>query len=185
MKTFDIKLQKRTDLGKKAASELRKNEMVPCEIYSKKGNIHAYGHVNDFVKGIHSPNVYLFNLEIGKEKIKAIVQAKQYHPVTDNFLHVDFLAIDEKKQIKLSLPVEITGSSVGIQKGGKLKVVQRIIKVRGLVKDLPDTIVVDISSLDVGHGIKIEEINIPKVEFIEPKQNVIVKITASRATTKE
>jgi large subunit ribosomal protein L25 len=159
--------------------------MIPCEIYSKKGNIHGYGHVNDFIKGIHSPNVYLFNIEIYKEKIQAIVQATQYHPVTDNFLHVDFLALDEKKPVKISLPIELTGSSVGIQKGGKLKVVQRKIKVRGLIKDLPDTIVIDISSLDVGQGIKIEQINIPNVELAEPKQNVIIKISASRATTKE
>ena len=182
MKTFDIKLQKREDLGKKSASKLRKKEMVPCEIYSKNGNIHGYGHVNDFIKGIHTPNVYLFNIDIDGQKVQAILQATQYHPVTDRFLHVDFLAVDDKKPVKLSLPVELKGSSVGVQRGGKLKLVQRMIKVKGLIKDLPDAVSVDISTLDVGHGVKIEQVNIPNVELTEPKLNVIVKVSASRAT---
>ncbi len=185
MKTFDIKLQVRADLGKKAASDLRKKEMVPCEIYSKKGNIHAHGHVNDFKKGIHTPDVYLFNIDVNGEKVQAIVQAIQYHPVTDHFLHVDFLAVDEATPVKVSLPVELVGSSVGVQRGGKLKIAQRKIKVKGLLKDLPETIKVDVTKLDVGQGIKIEHIQIPNVEFIDSKQNVIVKIAASRTTAKE
>lgn len=182
MKTFELKLQKRTYLGKKATSDLRKNEMVPCEIYSKKGNIHACGHVNDFIKGMHNPDVNLFNIDVDGEKMQAIVQDAQYHPVTDAFLHVDFLAVDNTTPVKINLPVELIGTSVGVQRGGKLKTVQRKLKVRGLIKDFPETIKVDISTLDVGQGIKIANIQIPGVEFIEPKSNIVVKVMPSRST---
>lgn len=184
MKTYEIKLQKRTEIGKKATKKLRKEDLVPCEIYGGAGNIHCYGSYIDFEKSIHTPNVYLFNIDVDGEKRKAIVQGIQYHPVTDRIIHVDFLTVDENKPVKVNLPVELTGTSVGVMRGGKLRPIKRKVRVKGLLANIPATVKVDITKLDVGHSAKISQIKIEGVNFIDPLDAVVVNIGVSRATQK-
>ncbi|HPW66889.1 MAG TPA: 50S ribosomal protein L25, partial [Salinivirgaceae bacterium] len=138
----------------------------------------------DFEKGIVSPHVYLFDIDIEGTKTTAIAQDVQYHPVTDKIIHVDFLAVNEKKPIKVKLPVELTGTSVGVMRGGKLRLITRKLYVKGLMKDLPPTIKIDISNLDVAHGIKVSDVKVEGLTFLDPKQTPIVKVDASRSTAK-
>ncbi len=184
MNKYDITLQKRADLGKASTRTLRKQDMVPCEIYGATENVHCYGNYLDFEKGILTPHVYLFQLNVDGKKSQAIVKDVQYHPVTDRIIHVDMLAVTDDKPIKVSLPVELTGTSVGVMRGGKLRLVKRKLHVKGLLKNLPTTIKVDITNLDVAQGIKVSQVQIEGVEFLDPKQTVIVNVGASRTTAK-
>lgn len=184
MKTFNLSLKKRTETGKSVAKKLRAKEKVLCEIYGNGRNIHCYGDYVPFQKAIYTPDVYLFNLDIEGEKVQAVIQEVQFHPVTDRLLHVDFIEVDQKKPVKVSLPVELTGSSVGVMRGGKLRQLKRKLTVEGLVNALPETIKIDISKLDVGHSLKVADLSIEGIKFLDPKQTVIVNIGASRATQK-
>jgi large subunit ribosomal protein L25 len=184
MNKYEIKLQKRADLGKASTRNLRKQNMVPCEIYGATENLHCFGTYLDFEKGIITPHVYLFQLNVDGKKSQAIIKDVQYHPVTDKILHVDFFAVDDVTPVKVSLPVELTGTSVGVIRGGKLRLVKRKLNVKGALKHLPATVAVDISKLDVSQNIKVAQVQIEGVEFLEPKQTVIVNISASRTTAK-
>lgn len=185
MNRYEIKLQKRSQVGKGSTKQLRNQDMVPCEIYGGTENMHCKGKYLDFEKGIVSPHVYLFDIDVEGTKTTAIVQDVQYHPVTDKIIHVDFLAVNEKKPIKVKLPVELTGTSVGVIRGGKLRLITRKLYVKGLMKDLPPTVKIDITKLDVAHGIKVSDIKVEGLTFLDPKQTLIVKVYASRTTTAE
>ncbi len=184
MKRYEIKLQKRNQVGKSSTKQLRKQEMVPCEIYGASKNIHCQGKYLDFEKGIITPNVYLFDIDADGEKTTAIIKEIQYHPVTDKIIHVDFLAVDDKKPLKVKLPVELVGTSVGVTRGGKQRLITRKLWVKGLLKNIPPTIEVNVSKLDVGQGIKVSDIKVEGLEFIDPKQTLVVNIAASRSTAK-
>lgn len=184
MRTFDLQLKNRS-VGRKATRELRRSDLIPCEIYGAGENIHAYGVELDMVRGMHTPHVHLFNLDIEGKKVTAIVQAAQYHPVTDKILHVDFLQVTEDKAVKVNIPVELTGSSVGVIRGGKLRQTKRKLALKGKVADIPETVKIDISGLDVGQSIKVGQIEIPNIEKIDPAQTLVVAVAASRATAKK
>ena len=94
MERIEIKGKLRTELGKKATKELRKQNLVPCVIYGGKENIHFYTHENDLRHIIYTPEVYLIDLDIDGKKITAIAQDFQFHPVKDNVIHVDFYEVN-------------------------------------------------------------------------------------------
>ena len=185
MKTYDIKLQKRSEVGKKATKKVRRDGLVPCEIYGGSGNVHCMGTHIDFEKSIHTPHVYQFNLDMDGEKRKAIVQAIQYHPVTDKILHVDFLTVDDTTPIKIKLPIELVGTAVGVIRGGKLRLIMRKVHVVGLLAELPETIKVDVSRLAVGDSASVSKLAIPGVTFLDPKDSVVVNVGVSRTIQKD
>jgi large subunit ribosomal protein L25 len=105
----------------------------------------------------------------------------QWHPVEEQLVHADFLLISDQKPVRVELPINITGTAKGIKVGGKIKVNLRKLKVKGLVKDLPDAITVDVSELDLGQSLKVGDLNISGVQFLAAKTNVIATVSITRA----
>ncbi|HPJ79036.1 MAG: 50S ribosomal protein L25/general stress protein Ctc [Prolixibacteraceae bacterium] len=182
MKSFEINGKIREVTGKKDSKKLRGEEMVPCVIYGGETPVHFTAPFSEFRGLVYTPEVFVVNLNIEGKTYQTILQDTQWHPVEEQLMHADFLEISEKKPIKIELPVEITGTAKGIKTGGKLKVNLRKIKVKGLVKNLPDTVVVDVSHLDVGQSIKVSELNIDGVEFLASKSSVIATVSVTRAS---
>ena len=115
MKSVSINGIARVDLGKKFAKQLRKEENVPCVIYGGEDNpIHFYAHTNEFRKIIYTPDVYLIDIVVGDQTIPVIMGDVQFHPVSDKILHIDFLRIFKDKNVKIHIPVDIFGNSIGI-----------------------------------------------------------------------
>jgi large subunit ribosomal protein L25 len=181
MKSFVIKAQKREETGKKDSKKLRREGLVPCVIYGGEEPIHVYADFKDFRQVIYTPNVYIIHVEIGDEVVKAIIQDMQWHPIEEQLLHVDFLLVNDDKPLKISLPVKTIGLAIGIKQGGKIKSNMRKLKVKGLAKDLPDSIDLDVENLEVGQSIKIGDLNFEKLEFLENKSTVIVAVEVTRA----
>jgi large subunit ribosomal protein L25 len=181
MKAFVIKAQKREATGKKDSKKLRREGLVPCVIYGGEVPVHINADFKDFRQVIYTPNVYIIHLEIGNEVIKAIIQDMQWHPIEEQLLHVDFLLVKDDKPVKISLPVKTIGLAIGIKQGGKIKSNLRKLKVKGLVKDLPDSIDLNVEPLEVGQSIKIGDLNFEKLEFLENKSTVIVAVEVTRA----
>jgi large subunit ribosomal protein L25 len=180
MKSVEIKAKLRTNLGKSANKKLRKEEMVPGVIYGGAENIYFYAYKNEFTKLVYTPESFLINIDIEGKNYFCHLQETQFHPITDEIIHVDFIEIKETEPIKISLPVKLTGLSVGIKAGGKLKRNMRKIKVKGLVKDLPEFIEVDITHLDIGHSVKIDSLDIENLEILDPKSSVVVMVKSAR-----
>jgi len=182
MKTIDIKVTARKDLGKKATKALRKENNVPCVIYGQKHeNIHFYAHKNDFKGLVYTPNSYLVNLDIEGQKHLAKMQSIDFHPVTDEIIHIDFYKIDIAKKFKMEIPVRTEGFSKGIQAGGVLGISRRKVFVKSLAENLPDELVLDITDLGIGDAIRISDLKeqFSELEFLDP-QSVVAAVNVTR-----
>ena len=133
MKTFELKVSLRKSTGKKDAKMLRRNDQVPCVLYGGKENIHFHTEERAFKDLVYTHHVFVVNLDIEGKSHLAVMKEIQFHPVTDAMNHIDFVEVDSNKPIIIDLPVEITGNSVGIRAGGKLRQRKRYIKVKGQI----------------------------------------------------
>jgi len=184
MKTLQITGTLRKELGKKDAVRLRKSNNVPCVLYGGKENIHFYTHENSFLKLIYTEDVHLVNINLNGKQYSTLLKDIQFHPVTDRVIHADFIEVSEDKPVTVSLPVRVTGDSVGVKAGGKLRINKRYLTVKSLIKNIPDHITVDITDLKIHDSIKVGDISIPDVEILEPKNVSVVNIVTSRVAQK-
>lgn len=180
MKTVTLSGSPRENVGKQDAADLRRNERIPAVLYGGEKQIHFSISENDAKKLIFTPNVYIVELEIKGEKVKAIVQESQLHPVTDRILHIDFLQILDNKPFKIKIPVRLEGFSRGVQNGGRLRQNFRKLKVLGLEQDMPEAVVIDITSLRIGHKRRVSDLSIPGIKFLDPLNAVVVGVQTAR-----
>lgn len=180
MKSIEIKGTLRDNLGKKHTKALRAKGEVPCVIYGGENIIHFNSSENELRHIIYTSDVYLVNLSINDKKYKAILQDAQFHPVSDKVLHLDFIEVSDAKPAVVSLPVEVTGNSIGIRAGGKIRQRRRYLKVKGLIKDLPDTLKIEIDNLNIGDFIKVQDLDFPNLELLDPSRAMIVGVSTSR-----
>ncbi|MFC4874653.1 50S ribosomal protein L25/general stress protein Ctc [Negadavirga shengliensis] len=183
MKSLEIIGFKRANLDKRELDEIRDNGNVPCVVYGPgiKEQIHFHSPAILFRDLIYTPDVHMVELNVEGTIVKAILREAQFHPVSEVLLHADFLAFSEDKPIKMEIPVKIQGSSPGMMKGGKLEIKSRTLLVKGLAKDLPDFIPVDISKLDLGKSIKVSELNVKDFEILNSPNVTIATIGIPRA----
>jgi large subunit ribosomal protein L25 len=184
MKTIELKASLRNGKGKKDAKILRRNNQVPCVLYGGKENIHFYAEDKTFKNLVYTHNIYVINLDIEGKKHQAIMKEIQFQPVTDAILHIDFVEVTSDKPITVGLPVEITGSSVGVRAGGKVRQRKRYVKVKGLIKHLPDTLVIDISDLDIGQSVLAGDLKYDNVDILDQHRALIVGVISARAAAK-
>jgi large subunit ribosomal protein L25 len=185
MKSISIKGSKRESVGKVATKALRNAGMVPCVIYGGKKVIHFSAEEKTFKNLVFTPNVYTANLDVDGEKIPAILQDIQFHPVTDRIIHVDFYQLFEDKEITMKIPVRLTGTSPGVLNGGSLRFTNRKLKVKALPSNLPDFVTADISGLKIGSKLLVSSMLNDEYTFIHPENTVVVQVRTSRNATEE
>ncbi len=182
MKSIEIKVSERKNLGKKATKALRKQEHVPCVLYGQgKENLHFHAHKNTFRHLIYTPNSYIVNLDIDGKKVDAIMQSIDFHPVTDEVQHIDFYRIDLSKPFKIPVPVKTSGLAKGVQAGGVLQVNRRKLTVRATAENMPDFIDIDVTDLGIGEAVRVDDLNEmhENLEFLDP-QSVVVTVNVTR-----
>ena len=180
MKSIEIKGNLRKKLGKKHNTALRANGEVPCVIYGGEDIVHFSCSENELHHILYTPDIYLVKLSIDGKQYQAILQDTQFHPVTDKVLHLDFIEVSDVKPAVVSLPIVLTGNSVGIRAGGKLRQRRRYLKVKGLLKDLPDVLSIKIDDLNIGDFIKVQDLNYSNLELLDPSRAMIVGVATSR-----
>jgi len=185
MKTAQLSGSLRANVGKQDASALRNEGMVPCVLYGQGQQTHFAVKQVAIEKIVFSPNVYQIELDIEGKKAKAIIRELQQHPTKDTVQHVDFLELSDTKEVRVKLPVRVTGSSRGVMAGGKLMQVFRTINCQGLISALPEDISVDISPLRIGESIRVADIQIAGVKVLEPANAVVVSVKTARGAVKE
>jgi large subunit ribosomal protein L25 len=184
MKSIIIKGSKRESVGKVATKALRNADKVPCVLYGGENPLHFSANELDFSKLVYTPNAHTVVLDInGDQKINAILQDIQFHPVSDKILHVDFYQLSDDKEVNMEIPVIIEGSAPGVMlEGGTLEISKRKLKVRALPKNLPDFINVDISSLKLGNKTTTAELESEDFTILHPDNTVVCKVRTSRAS---
>ena len=208
MKTFKLEAVPREDTGRKASKILRKQGLIPAVLYGKmpitlpyKGKLNAGEKIVEISNGkgmivtdftvsnegvrklIYTPDIFIVEIDIkGSKQVKAILKDSQYHPVSDNILHIDFLEISDDKPVVVETPVKLEGHAVGVKDGGKLNQMVRKLKVKGLTKDIPEYLIVKVDHLELGKAIKVGELSFDKIELVNPKSTVVCIVKMTRAS---
>lgn len=181
MKTVEIIGYRRANLGKAESRKLREEGQVPCVLYGGDEQIHFYSPMILFRELVYTNEAHFVHLNIEGVEAKAILQEVQFHPVSEIILHADFLLISDDRKIRMNIPTRLTGRAPGVEKGGTLVTKRTSLKVLAYPKDMPDHIDVDVSHLDFHHAVKVGDMNIPGLEFLDPKAATIATVEIPRA----
>lgn len=205
MKTFKLEGAPRTEVGKKSVKELRKEGLIPAILYGHQtvelpynGKLEKGQHlienqgkgliVNNFVvsfdairKLIYTPEIFLVELTLNGKVYNAILKDLQTHPVTDEILHLDFLAVFEDKPIVMEVPVVLDGHAVGVRAGGKLSLVARKLRVKAFAKDIPEVLHINVENLELGKSIQVKTLNFDKLQLINSPDNVVCSVVMTRS----
>ncbi|WP_339662916.1 50S ribosomal protein L25/general stress protein Ctc [uncultured Polaribacter sp.] len=183
MKSISIKGSKRESVGKVATKALRNAGMVPCVIYGGKTPIHFSAEEKAFKNLVYTPNVYTASIDVDGQKIAAILQDIQFHPVSEKILHVDFYQLFDDKEITMNIPVQLEGTSPGVLNGGSLRFTNRKLRVKALPANLPDFVSANISKLKIGNKLFVTSLATKDYTFMHPDNTVVVQVRTSRNAT--
>lgn len=184
MKSFQLEGKKRQELGKVATKALRKQDVIPCVIYGGEKEAVATPFVvnaSDVRKLIYTPEVFYVELNIDGQLQKAVVKDIQFHPVSDKILHMDFYRIFDDRPMTVELPVQLDGLAAGVRAGGRLSLDMRKLKVKGLLKDMPEKLVVEVSALELGQKIQVRDLNFDGLTLLNGSNAVVCRVQLTRA----
>ena len=176
----------RENVGKKDAKALRRNGQVPCVIYGNNiEQVKFFTDARSFKKILYTPETLIIDFEINGKVYHTILQDIQYHPVTDQVLHADFLDVNEDNPITVSLPVRTEGTCPGVMRGGRMNMNLSKLKVRGYVNDLPDNIIIDVRNLQMNQAVKVKDLNLEKITILVPENTIVIDVRAPRNAAAE
>ena len=184
MKSITINGSKREHVGKVATKALRNAGKVPCVIYGGENPIHFSAEELAFSKLVYTADAHtvVIALEDGN-KIDAVMQDIQFHPVSDKILHVDFFQLHPGKEINMIIPVKVEGTAPGVRDaGGLLSRNKRKLTVRALPKNLPDFLLADVSTLKLNDSITVADLSEDTFSILHPDNQVVCQVKMSRAS---
>lgn len=206
MKVFQLVAEPRTNLGKKAAKELRKDAKIPVvlnggevftlpytgklnpgekivEIANGKGLITTDLTVSqDAVrKLIYTPDIFAVELDYNGQKKMAVLKEVQFHPVKDTILHMDFIEVNDKKPVVMEVPVKLEGHAEGVKAGGKLTLSMKKIKVKAVYTAIPERVVINVDNLGLGKTLQIGDLHFEGLELVNAKNAVVCAVQLTRA----
>ena len=182
MKSITIKGSERESVGKKSSKALRNAGKVPCVVYGGDKPLHFSADELSFKNLVYTPNAHTVVIELeGGNKVKAVMQDIQFHPVTDRILHMDFYQLFDDKPVTMKIPVRLLGNSPGVRNGGRLLFRKRKLVIRALPDNLPDFFNVDISKLKIGDLISVEGLKSEDFTILHPDSTVVVQVKTARA----
>jgi large subunit ribosomal protein L25 len=182
MKQISLSGSLRENVGRTGAVELRNSGRIPGVLYGGGNQVHFSIDAMDFTKIRRQPETFQINLEIGGKTYATVIQELQQNPVTDVITHIDLLELVPGKDVKVALPVRVSGNSEGVRAGGKLLMNYRKVRISGKPEQLPDAIELDITSLKIGDMIRVREIKIEGCRLHEAEASAVVSVQATRAS---
>jgi large subunit ribosomal protein L25 len=165
LKNIELQAATRTATGNSPARVLRRQGQVPAILYgptSQPCMLSVKTHDMETIMKQGNVGRSIFNLVIdtGKEHRAAMIKELQIHPVSRSLIHIDFYEVDMARRVRVNVPVTTTGKAVGVEMGGMLQIIRRELEVLCLPNAIPDSIVIDITNVDVGHSIHVEDIQV-------------------------
>jgi large subunit ribosomal protein L25 len=183
---LNVELRDRAGTG--GARETRRSGKVPGVLYGGgKAPVNIAVKSNEFRKALYTGKLlgHLVTLQYGEEKQSVIAKAVQFHAVTDEPVHFDLYRVDEHQLIKIEVPVHFKNqeTSVGLKKGGTLEIIRHTVELACPADKIPEELVIDLASHDIGDVIRISEVKLP--EGVKPAMDrdfVIANVKASAAS---
>src|SRR5476649_1742694 len=185
MKTITIEGHLRTEHGKKAARQIRSQDNVPGVIYGGAQEVNFYASAKAFKSLVYTGEFQLAEVTVDGKTYKCILKDLQFDKVQDSLIHVDLLELVGEKKVVATIPLKFTGVSVGVKGGGKLVIKIKSLKVKALPKDLRETIIVDITDLDLNGNIRVEDVKVAGMEILNSPRIPIASVVLTRLLKQE
>ncbi|MFN8306700.1 MAG: 50S ribosomal protein L25 [Ferruginibacter sp.] len=185
MKAITIEGQLRTDSGKKAARQLRSQQSVPGVIYGGSKEINFHAPAAAFRDIVYTPEFILAEVKVDGNTYRCILKDLQFHKVTDELLHVDFLELVDDKKVIATLPIKFVGTPAGVKAGGKLVTKMKTLKVKTLPKYLKESIEVNIDKLELNNNIRVEDVVAENMEILNSPRIPVASVTMTRQLKQE
>ena len=184
-----LRVKPRKRIGKSGAREVRKEGNIPAILYGQGDDPVPLIVQPDELRRALSNSAGLntvLELEIDDSESSAkkfsMVREIQKDPIKNRVIHLDFLAIDMKKSVRVKVPVSTRGRSEGERRGGRLEKLMRTIDLECLPGDIPDSIEVDVTDLDIGDFVDIAGLSLGEgVQPIRDGSEKVVQVLAQRA----
>jgi len=192
LEQFELNATVRKTTGNSPARELRRGGLIPAVLYGPQTepvllsvNIKELEQV--FKKGNIGSIILNLVIQNGQKFTKpAMIKELQSHPLSGNFLHVDFYEIDMQRKINVMIPVVVKGHAKGVEAGGLLQIIRREIEVLCMPGDIPKSIEIDITDMDVGESVHIEEIPLgDNIEIPDDVNFTVLTIVSPKAEAVE
>ncbi len=180
MNTITIEGQLRSETGKKATRQLRSEGLTPGVIYGGPKEISFSVPELAFKDLIYTSKFQVAEIKLGENTYKGVLKDLQFHPVTDELIHVDFLELVEDKTVAVSIPLHFVGQSEGVKAGGKLLRKLKSLKVKALPKDLKESIEIDVEKLQLGENIRVEDVKEDNLEILNSPRIPIASVISTR-----
>lgn len=206
MNSFQLSAEPRTDLGKKAAKQLRKENKIPVVLNGGehidlpfKGTLKPGEKIIEIGRGkglittdltvtneavrklIYTPDIFAIELDINGEKRNAVLKDIQFHPVKDTILHIDLLEVNDKKPVTIEVPVKLEGHAEGVKAGGKLTLSMKKIKVKAIYTQIPERVIINVDNLGLGKTLQIGDLHFEGLELVNAKNAVVCAVQLTRA----
>jgi ribosomal protein L25, ctc-form len=206
MNSFQLSAEPRTDLGKKAAKQLRKENKIPVVLNGGehidlpfKGTLKPGEKIIEIGRGkglittdltvtneavrklIYTPDIFAIELDINGEKRNAVLKDIQFHPVKDTILHIDLLEVNDKKPVTIEVPVKLEGHAEGVKAGGKLTLSMKKIKVKAIYTQIPERVIINVDNLGLGKTLQIGDLHFDGLELVNAKNAVVCAVQLTRA----
>ncbi|MCF6237292.1 MAG: 50S ribosomal protein L25 [Candidatus Marinimicrobia bacterium] len=173
---FELQVEQRSQFGRRATRALRKDGFIPVNFYSKGETAYSFVMTDTHLREAMHSGEKIFNITIDGEQRRAMVKDVQWHPVTDKILHMDFLGVRLRDIIEIPVPVVAVGSPIGVQEGGLLQQPIHEVLVRCKGEDVPDSVEVDVSELNIGDTIHAGALHSETFEILMADDITIVSV---------
>ena len=190
MNNIELQASTRTTTGNGPARVLRREGRVPAILYGPASEPRMLSVVTRDMENIFkesSVSRSIFNLVIdgGKDTKAEMIKELQTHPVHHGLIHIDFYAVDMARKVRVNVPVVTTGKAIGVEMGGMLQIIRRELEVLCLPHAIPQAITIDISNLDVGQSVHVEDIQIGSEVEIPHEVNFTILTISSMKKVEE
>jgi large subunit ribosomal protein L25 len=185
MKSVEIQGNVRTEVGSKYAKAERKAGNVPCVVYGGEAPIHFSAPTLAFRGLVYTAEAKTAKITVGDTTVEAVIQDIQFHPVTDQLMHIDFIQLVDGKAVTMNIPVVLHGQARGVSNGGKLKTILRQLSVRAIPGHFPESIDLDITELRIGKSIRVSDVTPEGFEILNADTAVIVTVKKARGAVDE
>ena len=179
---FKLNLEPRTKTGNAAARSLRRNGKIPVNYYYGGEDNHNMSIDKKVLHKAIQTGQHVFEIELDGNTIYVTVKEAQYHPVTEEIIHLDLLRVRRDVKMKFSIPLNLVGDSVGSVEGGIVSQSANLIDIECFPTDVPDSIDVDITNLELNGAVFASDIELPAdTELLSPEDTTIAVCAAPKA----
>ncbi|MBC8174872.1 MAG: 50S ribosomal protein L25 [Candidatus Marinimicrobia bacterium] len=182
---FKLKVERRKNIGKQAAKHIRQEGKIPGIFYSSDVKPIPFVVDRKHLQQAFQSEAHVYAVTVGRKKVHAIFKEVQYHPVTDEVLHVDLFGIRLKDRINIMVHIMVEGEPVGVKAGGVLTQNVTELEISCLATEVPDAIRIDVSELDLGGSIHAGEVDLGEVELVTNPETTVVSVNVPRKAEME